>query len=117
VGETYHAASPEGTLSNASFLYVYWAGFGLMGVLISIGFLILLDQFVRTISGCPWLALPFIAVLALKAVHLSEGVFTTSLITGGYILLPIVAIVARIAAAPTRAGPSLRPTRRVSPQS
>jgi hypothetical protein len=88
VGQRYVSPGSPDVISNSNFLFVYYAAFGLLAIPISLVGVFLLDLLLIPLARLPDLALPMVSVLTIKGALMTEGVFTTSLVTGGYVLLP-----------------------------
>jgi hypothetical protein len=93
IGQTYVAPESETIISNTNFVFAYRATFGFWSVLASVAMVFLLDLMLPFLRRCLSLALPLVVVLLLKANYLAEAEFTTSLLNGGYFLVPLVAVV------------------------
>ncbi len=114
IGRTYVDPGSPDIISNTNFLGSYYAGFGMWAIPISIVGLLIFDLLLIPLSRVTDFALPITAMLVVKAMAASEGVLHTSLINGGYILLPFIAwwMASRAARQPEESRLPVRPTAR-----
>lgn len=111
-----YMSTTASALSNANFLFSYYVSFGPIGtILIGFAGLYVFDIIIiPVVKRFPRFAFPIFILLTIKASSLSEGVFTTSFVTGGYFLIPLIAmsqlLYNRNSRKLTRRGASARPS-------
>jgi len=95
IGRQYVSGGGPTTICNTNFVGAYYILFGLFTVPLCVAGVLLFDLFALVFRIQNLTVLPFFVLFILKALLLSEGVFTTGLITGGLWLIPLLALVAR----------------------
>ena len=110
VGLRYIGTGVESVLANANFLFAYYAAFGMGAVLLSIVGVYLLDAFTLFLAEAPTAVVPLLVLLLLKSAALSETVLTTALLTGGFLLIPVLAFWARSTGPTNPIDPSALPS-------
>lgn len=94
-GRIYVRGGGATTLCNANFIGAYYASFGLWTIPFCVIGVLAFDVFVLVYRIPNLIILPIFILLIIKAIALSQSVFTTLLLTNGFILIPVLALLAR----------------------
>jgi hypothetical protein len=94
IGQAYSPGASQYTYFNASFVAHYYLLFGGFTIPLSVVGVLLFDLLLLVFLSPRIPVMPFVVLFITKSLLVAEGALTSNAVTGGYILIPLLALLA-----------------------